>query len=139
VIILDTNVISELMKADPAAAVLGWVGRRRGADLFTTAVNHAEVLYGIEVMPRGRRRESLSSRAVEMFERYFRDRILSFDHNAARAYAAIVAHRERTGRPIDELDAQIAAIAADRRMSIATRDAGGFEDCGIEVVNPWAA
>jgi predicted nucleic acid-binding protein len=139
VIILDTNVISELMKSEPAAAVFGWVGRWRGEALFTTAVNQAEVLFGLEVMHPGRKRESLRHTAVRMFEQYFRDRILPFDLNAAQPYADIVARRQKAGRPIDELDAQIASIAAYRTMAVATRDTTGFDNCGIQIINPWTA
>jgi predicted nucleic acid-binding protein len=139
VIILDTNVIAELMKSEPAKEVFDWVARRRGEDLFTTAVNQAEVLFGLALMSAGHKRELLRNASVRMFEQYFHGRILPFDHNAAQPYADIVARRQRAGTPIDELDAQIASIAAHRTMAVATRDTGGFENCGIQVINPWTA
>jgi len=139
VIILDTNVISELMKVAPAAAVFGWVGSLRGDFLFTTALNQAEVMFGIEILPIGRKRDSLRDSAKRMFAQYFQDRILPFDTNAARRYADIVAHRQSAGRRIDKFDAQIVSVAAHHNMAVATRDVAGFEDCGVQVINPWNA
>jgi predicted nucleic acid-binding protein len=138
-IILDTNVISELMKIEPAAKVFGWVDRLPLNEVFTTAVSQAEVLFGIAAMPAGRRRQQLEDRAIRMFEQHFRGLILPFDETAAQPYADIVVRRRRAGTPIDKFDAQIAAIATSRRMTVATRDVGDFENCGIHVVNPWTA
>ena len=138
-IILDTNVISELMKIKPASGVFGWVHGWRADELFTTAVNQAEVLFGLAVMPAGRKKELLRDGAIRMFEQQFRGRILAFDHEAARSYADLVAGRRRAGRPIKEFDAQIASIALRRGMAVATRDTDDFEDCGLQVVNPWTA
>ena len=138
-IILDTNVVSELMKIDPAAEVFTWVASWSGEDLFTTAVTQAEVLFGLATMPAGRKRESLNNSAAAMFDRYFRGRILPFDEHAARTYADITAKRQRAGRPMKQFDAQIASIAAHRNMAVATRDTSHFEDCGIQVINPWTA
>ena len=136
-IILDTNVISELMKIEPAEAVFSWVDRRPAEELFTTAVNQAEVLFGVAAMPVGRKKELLQEAAIRMFEQQFRGRILPFDRDTARPYADIVVRRRRVGRPIEKFDAQIAAIAAHRGMTVATRDIGDFENCGIQVVDPW--
>jgi predicted nucleic acid-binding protein len=139
VIILDTNVLSELMKVEPTVKVFGWVNDFRREDLFTTAISQAEILFGLAVMPDGRKKESLRDASSRMFEHEFRGRILPFGRDAAQPYADILASRRRTGRPMDDFDAQIASIAAHRGMAVATRDVGGFEDCGIEVINPWTA
>lgn len=136
-IILDTNVISELMKAKPAVAVYRWVGDLRRQDMFTSAITQAEILLGLTIMPAGERREAQMAAAEIMFGRYFRDRILVFDSDAAKSYAAIVARRRRAGRPVDHFDAQIAATAHSRGLALATRDVTGFADCGIRVINPW--
>src|SRR6202011_3590665 len=100
------------MKVQPAGLVFGWVNGLPPDELFTTAVNQAEVLFGLAVMPAGRKKEMIRDGAMRMFEQQFRGRILPFDHNAARTYADIVAGRRRAGRPIKELDAQIVSIAS---------------------------
>jgi predicted nucleic acid-binding protein len=139
VIILDTNVLSELMKIEPAMEVYAWAGRWDADDLFTTAVSQAEVLAGIATMPDGRKKEMRAQAAELIFGRQFQGRLLPFDTEAAQPYADIVAGRRRVGKPIKEFDAQIAAIAACHGMAVATRDTSGFENCGIQVVNPWTA
>lgn len=136
-LVLDTNVISEIMKASPALQVLKWWAREQSGDLFTTTVTVAEVLYGIEALPKGKRRDSLRSEAEIMFTQDFAGRILPFDEKAARAFAAIAADRRAQGRPIADFDAQIAAIARSRRAALATRNTADFEGCGVRVVNPW--
>ena len=138
-IILDTNVVSELMRPQPSALVLTWVGNQSVRELCTTSISEAEVLYGIKILPRGKRRESLLSEAEGVFSEDLGGRVLSFDRDAAGAFSEIVAHRRSLGRPINFADAQIAAIASVSEATLATRDSDDFEDCGIEVVNPWTA
>ena len=138
-IILDANVLSELMKVEPDTIVYAWIGSCDADSLFTTAVCQAEILSGIATMPDGRRRQIRANTARLIFEGQFQGRILPFDDNAALPYAEIIASRRRTGRPIKEFDAQIASIAVCRGMAVATRDSSGFENCGIEVINPWTA
>lgn len=138
-IILDTNVIAELMKIVPSDRVFSWAERWRHDQLFTTAVNQAEVLFGLAVMAAGRKKELLNDAAIQMFEKHFRGRILPFDRDAAQRYGDIVARRRRAGSPIDKCDAQIAAVAACRGMTVATRDVDDFENCGIQIMNPWTA
>jgi len=135
-IVLDTNVLSEAMKPSPAPAVARWIMRERGSDLFTTAVSEAEILYGIAILPDGRRKHDLEAAARSILS-LFAGRILPFDSLAAREFALIVADRRRIGRPIDNLDAQIAAIARARNMSLATRDIQDFADAGVSVIDPW--
>lgn len=137
-IVLDTNVLSELMRAAPAEAVVAWFSRHPAATLYTTTITQAEILHGVLRLPAGKRRTALADAAEAMFAEDFRDRVLSFDTHAASAYAAIVTSRERAGMPISTFDAQIAAIARVARASVATRNVRDFDGCGVEVVDPWA-
>lgn len=136
-IVLDTNVVSELMKPNRSPEVLAWVAQQARKELFTTAVTEAEVFYGIELISKGRRRNQLFADAESMFNEDFVDRILTFDSRAARAYARIVASRRKLGRPIGHADAQIAAIALTYGAAVATRDVDDFAHCDIRVINPW--
>ena len=136
-LVLDTNVISEIMKAAPSRRVMEWWSRHHSGELFTTTVTMAETLYGIEILPRGKRRDSLLAEAEAMFAQDFAGRILLFDEDAARAFAKIAAGGRVQGRSIAEFDAQIAAIARSRSATLATRNTADFEDCGIRLVNPW--
>lgn len=138
-IILDTNVLSELMRSQPDAAVFAWVAARRRADLYTTSVSKAEILYGIAALPEGRRRAALAAAAEAMFSDDLAGRVLPFDEEAAVVYAQIVAARRRGGRPIEAFDAQIAAIALVGDAELATRDIAGFANCGLTLLNPWEA
>lgn len=136
-IILDTNVLSELMKADPATSVVEWAASQPASRLFITAVTQGEILYGIGLLPKGKRRDRIAHAAKAMFVEDFNDRILSFNSDAAASYADIAVARRRQGRPISQFDAQIAAIARSSGAAVATRNMGDFEGCGIELVNPW--
>ncbi|MEU7572909.1 type II toxin-antitoxin system VapC family toxin [Micromonospora sp. NPDC049240] len=135
-IVLDTNVVSELMRAEPAPAVLAWLRRSSSAGLYTTAVTVAEIRFGIARLPQGQRRESLHQSANEIFAAFPRQ-VLPFDLAAAGAYADVVAGREMLGRPIDGFDAQIAAICRTQVATLATRNTKDFADTGIEVTDPW--
>jgi predicted nucleic acid-binding protein len=137
VIILDTNVLSELMKADPASNVSKWVASQPASRLFITAVTQAEILYGIGLLPKGRRRNSIAIAAKAMFDEDFNDRILAFNSDAAAAYADISVVRRNKVHPISQFDAQIAAITRSTGAALATRNVGDFEGCEIEVINPW--
>jgi predicted nucleic acid-binding protein len=137
-IILDTNVVSELMAPLPSRLVEEWVRRRRPADdLFVSAVTVAEILYGIELLPQGERRSGLLIQADAMFGEDFGGRVLPFDEPAARIFGQVAALRRRQGRPISTLDAQIAAIARRYEATLATRDISDFEDCGVRLIDPW--
>ena len=118
-IVLDTNVISELMKPAPSTVVRAWVSSQSSTSLFTTAVNVAEILYGIERLPQGRRKRQLRELVGDVFSA-FDDKVLAFDHEAARAYASLVDRRSRLGRPVEGFDAQIAAICAVHGATLAT-------------------
>lgn len=136
-IVLDTNVISEVMRPAPDRRVMGWLRAQSFERLATTAVSVAEVNYGLCRLPSGRRRDDLQARFRALLARGFGERILAFDAIAADLYGEIVAARQRVGRPIEALDAMIAAIVRSSAATIATRDVAGFEDCGVPVLNPW--
>jgi len=136
-IVLDTNVVSELMRAKPSGAVVQWVAAQPAASLYVTSITLAEIFHGIALLPAGRRRDAILAAAESMFEVEFGGHVLPFDGVAARAYAGIAAARRRAGRPISNFDAQIAATALIARASLATRNVSDFEDCGVKLLNPW--
>ena len=138
-VLLDTNVVSELMRKVPDSAVAVWAAGRPLEDLFFSAVGEAELRYGAAVLPAGRGREMLVSDIERMLSEAFGNRVLPFDSGAASAYADIAAMRRSAGRPVTTPDCQIAAIARSRRMAVATRNVRDFEDADIEVVDPWTA
>ena len=139
-IVLDTNVLSEVLKPAPDERVLHWLADLDPAAVFTTAVTQAEILSGVEILPTGRRRAQLLQAVEDMFATDFGGRILAFDDAAARAFAQIATVRESIGRPISQFDAMIAAIVRSHRgEAIATRNTTDFERCGINVMNPWTA
>ena len=137
--VLDTNVISELMRPEPEPKVMEWLGSRPCGSLFLTAIMEAELRYGLALLPAGRRRNDLTAALEDMLEQDFADRILPFDRSAARAYADIVSGRRQQGRPISHFDGQTAAIARSRDAGVATRNEIDFAGCGIAVTNPWRA
>jgi toxin FitB len=135
-IVLDTNVLSEEMRSAPEPKAHAWLRAQGPALLFTTAVTEAELLYGIAVLPDGKRKTELMA-AAQRIMALFAGRILPFDSAAAAELAAILALRRQLGRPIGIHDAQIAAIARSRGMSVATRDIADFADCGVALIDPW--
>jgi hypothetical protein len=137
VIVLDTNVLSEALRPLPSPIVLDWLAAQDPLSVFTTAITQAEVLYGVQTLPAGRRRTRLLAAVEKMFAEEFEGRILPFDEDAARAFAGIVAARDRAGRPISQFDAMIAAIARFHRAAVATRNTADFQNCGVDVINPW--
>jgi predicted nucleic acid-binding protein len=139
VIVLDTNVLSEALKPLPSDIVLKWMSEQNTSDVFTTTITQTETLYGIELLPLGKRRMRLSAAIEKVFAEEFHGRILAFDEDAARSCAKILAVRIRAGRPISQFDAMIAAIARSRGASVATRNTADFDHCGIPVINPWIA
>jgi predicted nucleic acid-binding protein len=136
-IILDTNVLSELMRSEPSPRVLAWVARQPATELCTTSITEAEILYGIELLVKSKRRDGLLQAAEAMFAEDLAGRIFGFESDAARVFSEIAAHRGAVGRPISHADAQIAAIAKVLGAKLATRNGGDFEDCGLDVVDPW--
>ena len=136
-LILDTNVISELLRPRPEARVENWLAEQDGRAVFLTAVSEAELRYGAAIMGNGKRQTALAD-AIELILRVdFAGRILPFDSDSAEAYAEIAAQRRAAGRPISQADCQIAAIARARGALIATRNTGDFVGCGVELIDPW--
>jgi len=136
-LVLDTNVVSEVMKSSASAAVIAWISAQAADDLFTTTITVSETLYGIELLPKGRRRDQLLRQVQATFSEDFAGRILSFDEPAARLFASIAASRRSQGRPIGTFAAQIAAISRVHGATLATRNTDDFEGCGVRLVNPW--
>ena len=136
-ILLDTNVISELMRPSPSPAVVAWVDRQPRETLCTASIVQTEILYGIACLPQGRRKADLAAAAAAMFAEDFGDRVLPYDSLAAPYYADIVTARRAAGRPIEAFDALIAATARAWNVTVATRDTEGFTGLGLELVNPW--
>ncbi|TAK53790.1 MAG: type II toxin-antitoxin system VapC family toxin [Gammaproteobacteria bacterium] len=136
-IVLDTNVISELLRPSPAVQVEAWLAAQHGATVYFTAVGEAELRHGVAMLPAGKRRTALAKAIEGLLEEDFSDRILPFDRAAARAYASIAAERRAAGRPISQFDCQIAAIARANQAAVATRNTSDFAGCGIAVIDPW--
>ena len=136
-IVLDTNVVSELMRKSPDPAVEAWFAGRPVEDLFFSAVGEAELRYGAAIMPEGRRRNTLVADIDAVLRAAFENRILPFDWDEARMYAAIASMRRSAGRPAVPPDCQIAASARTHGMAVATRNVRDFEDMGIDAINPW--
>jgi predicted nucleic acid-binding protein len=137
VILLDTNVLSETLKPAPSDRVLSWLAAQDPSAVFTTAITKAEILYGVEALPLGKRRSRLAAAIGNMFAEEFQGQVLPFDGDAAHAFAKIVSTHYMAGRPIAQLDAMIAAIAQSHNAAVATRNTADFEHCGVPIVNPW--
>ena len=136
-IVLDTNVISELTRPVPEPGVLSWLDSLPAGEVGTTAVTAAELLCGVARMPAGRRKAELAAAVGGLLGHDFRDRVLPFDERCASRYADIACARETLGRPIGVADAQIAAICRTAEATLATRNTDDFSGTGIELINPW--
>ena len=138
-IVLDTDVLSEALRPVPQPSVLDWLANQPRASLFITTVTRGEILYGIRFLADGKRRQGLWDAARKIFDADFADQVLSFDGDAADMYAEIAASRRAAGKLISQFDAMIVAMARSRGASLATRNVQDFEDCGVDVINPWTA
>ncbi|VVS99931.1 VapC ribonuclease Y4jK [Roseovarius sp. EC-HK134] len=138
-IILDTNVISELLRPAPEPKVEQWLSAQDGLNVYLTSISEAELRYGLAIMGNGKRRAALVDAVDSILREDLAGRILPFDSNAAQSYAAISAARRSAGRPIAQADCQIASIAHTRGASVATRNTPDFEGCDIDLINPWTA
>jgi len=137
-VLLDTNVLSELMRKAPDGVVLKWFEVQAGTEMYTTAVTQAEILLGVALLPDGKRRNALASAAEQMFQEDFAARCLAFDRAAACEYALLVANRTKSGLPLATEDAQIASIALAYQLTLATRNVRDFRQIdGLMLVNPW--
>jgi len=139
VIVLDTNVLSALMRREPDPAVVAWLDGQPGESIWTTAITVFEVLFGLELLARGRRRRQLEVAFSVALTEDLEGRILPFDHDAAREAATRAAARRAAGTPVDFRDIEIAGIVSARRATLATRNVRHFDGLGIAVVNPWTA
>jgi predicted nucleic acid-binding protein len=136
-IILDTNVLSEFMRAVPNPAVMNWIAQQVSSEIFVTTITQAEMYYGLALLPMGKRRSDMERAVQQMFEQDFLERILSFDSAAALEYAKLASLRRQIGKPIAQADAQIAAIALSKNAILATRNIADFSDIQLNLVNPW--
>ena len=137
-IVLDTNILSEMMRARPDPHVMSWLNSQRPNQIYVSAITQAEMLLGVALLPTGKRRTSLATQIDALFEEDFAHHCLPFDSRAASHYAQIVSDRHKSGKPVSTEDAQIAAIARSRNFQIATRNVADFADIhALEIVNPW--
>jgi predicted nucleic acid-binding protein len=137
-IILDTNVVSQLM-TEPDAVVLAWLDRQSWTSLWTTAITVLEIRSGLAIMPAGRRQSNRKAAFDLLIEKNFDSRVLPFDHAAAEETASLIGARKRAGRPGELRDAMIAGIALAQRATVATRNVRHFDDLAVPVVDPWSA
>ena len=138
-IILDTNVLSALMRVAPEARVVAWLDRQPAESVWITSITMFEARLGLALLPAGRRRQSLESAFAQLLKDDLENRVLDFDSAAASEAAALAANRQKAGRPVDMRDTQIAGIALARHATLATRNVRHFADLKIPVVDPWLA
>jgi toxin FitB len=138
-VLLDTNVLSELMRPQPSSMVLAWFSQQKDTEFYTSAITQAELLLGVALLPGGKRRDAIAGAVEQMFDQDFVGRCLPFDELAAHEYAALVATRNKVGMPISIEDAQIAAIALRHGLALATRNTKDFRKISeLVLLNPWA-
>lgn len=138
-ILLDTNVVSEVMKTRPAETVVAWLNGQDSEKLYVSAITIGEIAYGLHILPDGKRRSGLRERFERFVALAFDQRVLAYDESAARAYCELMSERKELGLPMSIPDGQIAAIALTNRLAVATRNVPDFEHCGIDVVNPFVS
>lgn len=136
-IILDTNVISEVFTPAPNRKVMDWLQQQDEGVLFTTSITRGELLFGVQILPRGRRRDTLYAGLLRIFQTRFYGRILPYDEAAADAHAEIAARRRALGKPSSQSDLMIAGIARAQSATLATRNVSDFENCDISLIDPW--
>ena len=136
-IILDTNVLSALMRQVPEAPVVAWLDRQPTESIWITSITLFEARLGLALLPKGRRQQTLEAAFARLLEEDLENRVLDFDSAAATEAASLAAQRQKTGRTIDMRDTQIAGIALARRATLATRNARHFENLNVPVVDPW--
>jgi len=137
-IILDTNVLGALMRAVPDAAVLEWLDRQPADSVWITSITLFETRFGLALLPAGRRRQVLEAAFDDLLREDLENRVLDFDSAAATAAASLAAARQKSGRPVDMRDTQIAGIVLARRATLATRNIRHFADLKISIIDPWA-
>jgi hypothetical protein len=139
VIVVDTNVLSELLRQAPSRAVLGWFDRMPIESVWTTAITVFEIRAGLEAMVAGRRRRALEAEFSKVLEEDLENRVLPFDQAAANFAGEISARQRRSGRPAEFRDVQIAGVAVARKATLATRNVRHFQGVGLTVIDPWSA
>lgn len=137
-ILLDTNVLSEILRPVPSPDVMAWLASQPATALFTSTITRGELFYGVRLLPEGQRKTGLLAAVQAIFDEDLAGQVLSFDNAAADAFSRISASRRVAGQPISQFDAMIAAIAHSRGAALATRNTRDFTDCGIELINPWS-
>lgn len=138
-IVLDTNVLSEILRPSPAREVMAWMASQPNTSIFTTTITMGELLYGMQLMPEGQRKAELFAAVHGIFDQDLAGQILGFDRAGADAFARIASSRKLAGQPIGQFDAMIAAITQSRGATLATRNIRDFGNCGIDLINPWDA
>ena len=138
-ILIDTNVVSAVMAPTPEPPVVDWLNRQDTVTLYLSTITIAEIGYGLRGLPDGKRRRLLAERFEHFVARGFEQRILSFDERAAREFPVVMGHRKGIGRPLSVLDGQIASVARANHLAVATRNVRDFEECGLELINPFEA
>ena len=138
-IVLDTNVLSEILRPKPDPMVFEWLSAQANTSVFTTAITQAEMMFGVALLESEKRRDELTVAVDQIFTQDLEGKVLPFDHLAARVYATIAIERRRAASPISQSDAQIAAIVRCHGAKLATRNVRDFQGCGIEVLNPWSS
>ena len=136
-ILLDTNVVSEVMKTRPAETVVAWLNGQDSEKLYVSAITIGEIAYGLRILPDGKRRSGLRERFERFVALAFDQRVLAYDESAARIYGELMGDRKELGLPMSVPDGQIAAIARLNHLAVATRNVLDFENCGIDVLNPF--
>ena len=137
-IVLDTNVVSELVRPAPSTVVMAWLDAQDSSDLVITALTAAEVRTGVALLPDGHRKQDIGLRMESLLTQTFAHFVLAFDIDSSAFYAQIVAARQRSGQPISTVDAQIASVCRQHEATLATRNISDFTATGIELINPWA-
>ena len=136
-IVLDTNIVSEVMKVSPSKWVIEWLNAQESSSLFLSTVTIGEIEFGLRVLPDGQRRRSLKERFEQFVSQAFTQRVLDYDESAARTYGEVMGYRRELGRPLSVPDGQIASIARTHGFAVATRNVSDFEECEIELINPF--
>lgn len=136
-ILIDTNIISEMMKSAPDRNVVRWFDQQNPTHLYLSTMTIAEIVYGICNLPSGQKRQLIEDTFFQSIHAAFKHRILNFDEEAAFAYGALMMKRQKIGKPMSVIDGQIASIAVVKQMIVATRNVPDFEDCGLRIVNPF--
>ena len=136
-IVIDTNIVSEIMKVAPSETVVNWLNNKKSSSLYVSTITLGEIEYGLRILPAGKRRLQLKERFERFVSLAFAQRVLAYDEAAARTYGEVMGLRKEIGRPMSVPDGQIAAIARSNGLTVATRNTGDFEDCGVELIDPF--